>query len=147
LNIKVCLLSATTIFLLYSNICPTRCNVTQFIFIWELLYMFRAVPPPIIRSAYNCIYSIWYLSHRYCYLPLQWQVAVMVWQIPDALDTVICAPDDGWWYHPKHVEQFPDKNKLCNIESCWTYIRIFLQCTDPWTLNFPTVNHYTEMVS
>ena len=26
--------------------------------------------PPIIRSAYNCIYSIWYLSHRYCYLPL-----------------------------------------------------------------------------
>ena len=21
----------------------------------------------------------------------------------------ICAPDDGWWYHTKHVEQFPDK--------------------------------------
>ena len=30
-------------------------------------------------------------------------------QIPDAVDTVVCAPDDGWWYHPKHVEQFPDK--------------------------------------
>jgi hypothetical protein len=28
------------------------------------------VLPPIIRSAYTCIYSIWYLSHRYCYLPL-----------------------------------------------------------------------------
>jgi hypothetical protein len=26
----------------------------------------------IIRSAYNCIDSIWYLSHRYCYLPLSW---------------------------------------------------------------------------
>jgi hypothetical protein len=25
------------------------------------------------------------------------------------LDTVVCAPDDGWRYHPKHVEQFPDK--------------------------------------
>jgi len=36
----------------------------------ELLYLFRVVPPPIIRSAYNCVYSIWYLSHRYCYLPL-----------------------------------------------------------------------------
>jgi hypothetical protein len=24
----------------------------------------------IIRSANNCIYSIWYLSDRYCYLPL-----------------------------------------------------------------------------
>ena len=27
----------------------------------------------------------------------------------DAVDTVVCAPDDGWWYHPKHVEQFPVK--------------------------------------
>ena len=57
-----------------------------------------------------------------------------VWQIPHAVDTVVCAPDDGWWYHPKHVEQFPDKNKLCNVASCWIYIRIFLRCTDPWTL-------------
>jgi hypothetical protein len=48
-------------------------NVTQFIHIWKLLYMFRVVLPPIIRSAYNCIYSIWYLSHRYCYLPLSWK--------------------------------------------------------------------------
>ena len=30
-------------------------------------------------------------------------------QIPDAVDTVVCAPDDGWRYHPKHLEQFPDK--------------------------------------
>jgi hypothetical protein len=37
-------------------------------FVWKLLYMFRVVPPPTIRSAYNCIYSIWYLSHRYCYM-------------------------------------------------------------------------------
>ena len=42
-------------------------------FIWKLLYMFRMVPSPIIRSANNCIYSIWYLSHRYCYLPLSWK--------------------------------------------------------------------------
>jgi hypothetical protein len=62
--------------------------------------MFRVVLPPIIRSAYNCIYSIWYLSHR---------------------------------YHPKHVEQFSDINKLCNVASCWiyTYIGIYLRCTDP----------------
>jgi hypothetical protein len=25
---------------------------------------------------------------------------------------VVCAPDDGWKYHPKHIEQFPDINKL-----------------------------------
>jgi len=39
-------------------------------FIWKLLYMFRVVHPPIISSTYNCIRSIWYFSHSYCYLPL-----------------------------------------------------------------------------
>jgi hypothetical protein len=48
--------------------------------------MFWVVPPPIIGSTNK--------------------------QIPDAVDTVVCASDDGWWYYPKHVEQFPDKNKL-----------------------------------
>jgi hypothetical protein len=55
---------------IHFNIYPTKCNFTQFIYIWKLLYMLRVVPPPIIRSAYNCIYSVWYLSDRYCYLPL-----------------------------------------------------------------------------
>jgi len=40
------------------------------------------------------------------------------------MDTVVCAPDDGWRYHPKHLEKFPDINKLCNVASCWIYIRI-----------------------
>jgi hypothetical protein len=35
-------------------------------------------------------------------------------------------PDDGWSYHPRHVEQFPDINKLCNVLSCWIYIGILL---------------------
>ena len=29
--------------------------------------------------------------------------------LPDAVDTVVCSPDDGWRYHQKHVEQSPDK--------------------------------------
>jgi hypothetical protein len=37
------------------------------------------------------------------------------------VDRVVCAPDDGWKYHPKHVEQFPDIKKLCNVVSCWIY--------------------------
>jgi hypothetical protein len=44
--------------------------------------------------------------------------------IPDAVDTVVCAPDDEWKYHAKYVEEFPDINKLCNVASCWIY-----QCT------------------
>jgi hypothetical protein len=63
-----------SIFQYTCTVYPTRCNVTQFIYIWKLLYMFRVVLPHIIRSAYNCIYSIWYLSRRYCYLPLSWRV-------------------------------------------------------------------------
>jgi hypothetical protein len=51
-----------------------------------------------------------------------------VCQIPDAVDTVVCAPDDGCKYHPKHVEQSIDINILCNVASCWiyTYIGILL---------------------
>jgi hypothetical protein len=49
---------------------------------------------------------------------------VTVLQIPDAVDTVVCAPDDGWKYHPKHVEQLPDINKVCNVTSCWIYTGI-----------------------
>jgi hypothetical protein len=29
--------------------------------------------------------------------------------MPDAVDTVVCAPVDGWRYHPKPVDKFPDK--------------------------------------
>jgi hypothetical protein len=92
--------------------------------------MFRVVLLPIIRSAYNIIYSIWYFSHLYCYLPLSWKSwnrfecavgGVRHPQHTQTVDTVVCAPDDGWKYHPKHVEQFPDINKLCNVSSCWIY--------------------------
>ena len=34
---------------------------------------------------------------------------------------VFVTHDDGWRYHSKHVEQFPDINKLCNVASCWIY--------------------------
>jgi hypothetical protein len=142
---------------LHSIIYPTRCNFKQFIYIWKLLYMFRVVliwalsgpmhlglmfrvvPPPIIRSAYNCIYSIWYLSHHYCYLPLSWRNwnSTSSTKAADSSNGVtntgccIYAPDDGWRYHPKHVEQFPDINKLCKVVSCWRYSGIYLRCTDP----------------
>ena len=44
----------------YVDNCPTRCDYMQFIFCCDLLYMFQAVTPPIIRRTYDCIYSIWY---------------------------------------------------------------------------------------
>jgi hypothetical protein len=44
----------------------------------------------------------------------------------DAVDTIVCALDDGWRYHPKHVEQFPDINKLFTVASSWIYIGIMV---------------------
>jgi hypothetical protein len=40
---------------------PTRYYASQYIYFNKMLYMFQAVPPPIIRSS-NCTYSFWYLS-------------------------------------------------------------------------------------
>jgi hypothetical protein len=55
-------------------------------------------------------YFIWRTATR------RWrQVKVTVFQIPDAVDTVVCAPDDGWRYHPKNVEQSPDKIKCVTL--------------------------------
>jgi hypothetical protein len=51
--------------------------------------------------------------------------------IPDAVDTIVCAPDDGLRYHPKHVEQFLDINKLCKYTSRWIYIRIIITMHGP----------------
>ena len=50
--------------------------------------------------------------------------------MPDAVHTVVCAPDDGWRYRPKHVEQFPDISKLCNVASCWIYVGILYMYVD-----------------
>ena len=64
--------------------------------------------------------STYHQEHIQLYL--QHLVLVTPLLLPDAIDTVVCAPDDGWWYHPKHVEQFPHINKLCKVASCWIYI-------------------------
>ena len=70
--------------------------------------------------------------------------------MPDPVDTVVCAPDDGWRYHPKHVEQFPDINKLCNVASCWIFIvrRImkYVQVTKKG-LNTPTLTTAEDLVA
>ena len=44
----------------------------------------------------------------------------------------------SWWWVMvplKTCRAVSRKNKLCNVASCWIYIRILLHCTDPWTLN------------
>jgi hypothetical protein len=68
---------------IYVNNCPTRRNYTQFIYICKLLYTFRVESPPIIRSSYHCIYSVWHLCDRYCKPSLTW----LAWNKPTTLRT------------------------------------------------------------
>jgi len=59
-------------------------------FICELLYMYRVVSPPIIRSTNNCIYSIWLvLVNSCCYLSPSWFQVVKVPRLRDN--------DSKWW--------------------------------------------------
>jgi hypothetical protein len=67
--------------------------------------MFRVDCPSIIRSTNNCLYSSRYQSA----VVATGRYRGGVETVPDTVDTVICAPDDGWRNHPKHVEQFTDK--------------------------------------
>ena len=52
-----------------------------------------------------------------------------MWQITDAVDTVICAPDDGWWYHPKHV--VPDKINCVTLHLVGYILEYTLFCQAP----------------
>jgi hypothetical protein len=46
-------------------------------------------------------------------------------QLPDAVDTVICAPDEGWCYSPKHAKQFPDKINCVTLHLVGYILEIF----------------------
>jgi hypothetical protein len=65
-------------------------------------------------------------THHQERIQLYLQHLVFVTPLLLSADTVVCAPDDGWKYHLKHIEQFPGINKLCNVASFWIYIGIIL---------------------
>ena len=74
-------------------------NFSRSIYFYKLLYMFQAVPPPIIGSTKLYIQRQ-VLSNQYCCLLLSW----MRWnQIDD--------DDDGRRNRLKHVEQFIEINR------------------------------------
>jgi len=104
----------------YSNTYLTRCNATQFILSGNCSTCFRWDHHPssgaqtTVSTASGICHTVIaicrYRGRVETGLSVLWVAyAITVWQIPDAVDRVLCAPDDGWWYHPKHVEQFLDK--------------------------------------
>ena len=96
--------------------------------------MFRLVSPPIIRTTNNCIWT----QHTQISLisPTTATGSNNVWLVPDAVDRVICAPDDGWGNHPKHVEQI--------LVFCWTCISIYLFL---YIKQLDALNFYNKFIS
>ena len=102
-------------------------------------YMFRVVPPPIIRSTCNCNYGIWHWSDRTCYLPLSWRSR-------NSLSSESSKTADGskygltsarfcnytymcsWWLVAVPPQTcrvvLQIYNKLYIVASCWTIIDI-----------------------
>jgi hypothetical protein len=78
-------------------------------FIWKLLYMFRVVPPPIIRSANNWIYSIWYWFECAVHTQTCSNSSMIVAGSSNSVTNNRCCRYSCLRYHLKHVKQFPDK--------------------------------------
>jgi len=98
-------------------------------FIWKLVYMLRVVPSPIIRSSNNCFYSIWYLSRRYCYLPLSWK----------SWNWFECAV--GGVRHPQHTHSLTAWESLrCGSSvrgvNVTTYLELMLRINDKVFVGF-----------
>ena len=54
-----------------------------------------------------------------------------IWPVPEAVVTVLCTPDDGFCWHPKHVEwTCRIINRLLCVASRWTNIGIDQRYTE-----------------
>ena len=90
-------------------------NISNLFYFGIALYMFRTVSPSIIRSLrlyiQHQVYVIWFCIRR------------TVWQIPDAVRTVL----DSWWWTKRLSETcrvlFQNKINLRYCASGWFYYR------------------------
>jgi len=73
----------------------------------------------------NRNYNIWHWSNRICYHPLTSADGSKYGSTSARSSNygLKCSHDDGWGYHPKHVELSEENTiKLYIVASCWTII-------------------------
>ena len=122
--------------LVHSDIYPTRCNVSQFIYFWIMPYHPSSGAHTTVSTASVTCQTV--TATCRCR-----GVAGSNYSLTSARSCRYSCMCSGWWLEiPPKTCRAVSRNcstcfrwYLCNISSCWMYIRIYLQCTDPWTLN------------
>jgi hypothetical protein len=73
------------------------------LYLYKLLYLFRAVTPPIIKSTYNCNYGIWHWSNFE-------KCSVCIFRSLTSARCCNYSYTSSWWWSscPKYVEQFTE---------------------------------------
>ena len=128
--------------LIYTNNCSMRYNTKQSIYYSAIsLYMFRVSTTPTARSTQSCNYSLRYWSYFLCMYLLPTQPSLTTLEggsctVSEAVVTVLCTPDDGCGWHPKHVVwtcRIIHRMLCVASTSIWTVINIDHRCTEPRT--------------
>jgi hypothetical protein len=95
---------------------------------WISLYMFRTVPPSIIRSPRL------YTQHQVYVIQVSWPLSnkqsTNLYDIYLMLYVQYLTPDDGRRYRPKHVEWYSVNSR--NFASSLLYYRNISRCMVPW---------------
>ena len=134
---------------LYSNIYPTRCNVTQFILPGNCSTCFRWYHHP-SSGAQTTISTVSGICHTFtatcCYhggvgIGLSVLCTIAAGSSNGVTNTRCCRYSclHSWWWvavPPETCRAVSRRNKLCNVASCWLYIWIFLQCMDPLKVKY-----------
>jgi len=106
--------------LIYINNCPTRCNTKQSIYYSASSFHVFRVSTCLQRYQASLVT----LEGGSCTKNMTSSCRVL-----EAVVTVLCTPDDGYGWHPKHVEwTCRIINRLLCVATCWTIINIALKC-------------------
>ena len=126
--------------LIYINNGPTGCNTKQSIYYSaSSRYMFRVSPHP--SWVHKTVTTASGTGHIFCTVTflqlgqvrtalltwLRWRkvAAQKIWPVPEAVVTVLCTPDGGCGWNPKHVGwTCRIINRLFCVASRWTIINI-----------------------
>ena len=115
-----------------------RATQNSLFIILQVLYTCFGCQPHPSSWIYKTITTASGTGHIFVQLPpsiaatLEGGSCTKIWSVTVAVVTVLCTPDDGCGWHPKHVEwTCRITNRLFCAASRWTIINIEQRCTEP----------------